>query len=258
MESLKQIARRTFRAAGLNVSRATPDRPHEEVREVVLPPDYAGVRSCAGYTPWNTDRAFREVYEMVCPFTLVDENRCFCLWSLVEQVAKLERGNILEVGVWRGGTGALIAEKARLCSVQGEVFLCDTFSGVVKAGNKDPHYSGGEHADTEIARVEDLLFGRMKLRNVKVLQGVFPDDTGHLVSDLSFRMCHVDVDVYQSAKDVVEWVWPRLETGGVIVFDDYGFDTCSGLRRYVDELLREKHNLGFYNLSGQAFVLKLA
>ena len=26
----------------------------------------------------------------------------------------------------------------------------------------------------------------------------------------TFRLCHIDVDVYQSAKDVFDWVWPRL------------------------------------------------
>ena len=32
-------------------------------------------------------------------------------------------------------------------------------------------------------------------------------------------LCHIDVDVYQSARDTVEWVEPRLTSGGAIVFD---------------------------------------
>jgi O-methyltransferase len=56
---------------------------------------------------------------------------------------------------------------------------------------------------------------------VQLLVGVFPEETGCLVEDRKFRFCHLDVDVYQSAADVVEWIWPRLVTGGLIVFDDY-------------------------------------
>lgn len=41
------------------------------------------------------------------------------------------------------------------------------------------------------------------------------------------------VDVYQSAKDIVEWAMPRLTRGGVVVFDDYGFRNCEGVTTLV-------------------------
>jgi O-methyltransferase len=58
------------------------------------------------------------------------------------------------------------------------------------------------------------------------------------VENLKFRLCHIDVDVYQSAKDVTEWIWERLVSGGIIVYDDYGGDTTPGIARYVDAQLR--------------------
>jgi hypothetical protein len=61
--------------------------------------------------------------------TLVDIYRCYELWTLVEQTSKLA-GGIMEVGVWRGGTGALIARKALIAGVEDPVYLCDTFQGV--------------------------------------------------------------------------------------------------------------------------------
>jgi O-methyltransferase len=42
----------------------------------------------------------------------------------------------------------------------------------------------------------------MNLDNVEILEGVFPDQTGHLVENEEFRFCHIDVDVYQSANDI--------------------------------------------------------
>ena len=65
------------------------------------------------------------------------------------------QGSILEVGVWRGGTGAILTKAAQANGKK--VFLADTFEGVVKAGSKDTSYKGGEHADTSEAMVKHLM-----------------------------------------------------------------------------------------------------
>ena len=71
-------------------------------------PDYEVVLPNATYSPWNLDRGFNAAYSKVQDATLVDKYRCFELWRLVEQSAKLETGALIEIGVWRGGTAALI------------------------------------------------------------------------------------------------------------------------------------------------------
>ena len=63
---------------------------------------------------------------------------------------------------------------------------------------------------------------------MRILEGIFPEETAHLIETGEFGLCHIDVDVYQSARDAAEWVWPRLQVGGVIVFDDYGFAKSGG------------------------------
>ena len=64
-------------------------------------------------------------------------------------------GHILEVGVWRGGTGCLLASLAQVINKNTAVFLCDTFKGIVKAGEQDG-YKAGELADTSKEVVEAL------------------------------------------------------------------------------------------------------
>ncbi len=164
---------------------------------------YAPVEPYATYSPWNGDAAFIETYARISSNTLVDRLRCFELWQLVKQSAKL-RGALLEVGVWRGGTGSLIAQAARSSEISDTVYLCDTFSGVVKAGIEDGSYVGGEHADTSMPTVQSLL-DSLHLTNVRMLQGIFPNDTAHQITEDTFRFCHIDVDVYQSAKEILEW-----------------------------------------------------
>lgn len=91
---------------------------------------YRPVRPHATYSPWIKDKLFQEMIHKIEGYTLVDNYRCFELWKLVEQSAKLQHGSILEIGVWRWGTGVLIAEQARNCGISEKVFLCDTFVGV--------------------------------------------------------------------------------------------------------------------------------
>lgn len=135
------------------------------------------------------------------------------------------------------------------------IFLADTFTGVVKASVKDIKYTGGEHADTSLNLVGNLIY-KQGLTNVIRLPSVFPDDTSHKVSGKILPL-HIDVDVYQSSKDIVEWCLPRLSVGGIIVFDDYGFFGCDGVTTYCEEL-KDNTNLSFvYNVNGHGIFVKL-
>jgi O-methyltransferase len=215
---------------------------------------YGPILSEATYSPWNKDTQFRPTYDAVKSHTLVDQYKCYELWTLIEMLSQCE-GHLIEIGVWRGGSGALIAKRAQLACIADTVYLCDTFSGVVKASQSDTTYVGGEHSDTSEQDVSALLKD-LGLSNVKILHGIFPDETGASVERLKFRFCHIDVDVYQSAKDIVEWVWPKLTVGGVIVYDDYGTETTAGVTRYVNEQAKMRDRLTVYNLNGHAITVK--
>lgn len=158
------------------------------------------------------------------------------------------------MGVWRGASGCLLAYRFQQDIPEANVFLADTFAGVVKAGPIDGGYVDGAHADS---KQEDVVNLARKLGvNIELLIGVFPDETGDAISKRCFRFCHIDVDIYQSAKDILEWVWPRLVVGGIVVFDDYGFTYCPGITRLVNELAYESDRLFIHNLNGHAIFVK--
>lgn len=207
-----------------------------------------------GYAPWALDNAFLYVWERASKNTLADIFRAYELYQLVRESRGVP-GDVLEVGVWRGGTGAVLAAATNRWRPESRVWLCDTFRGVVKTGEFDASYSGGEHADTTRERVEDLV-SALALRDVTILEGVFPDDTATRISDRRISLCHVDVDVYQSAMDVVAWVAARMKRGGIIVFDDYGFSSCKGITRCVDELRETGDWLYIHNLNKHAILIR--
>ncbi len=176
--------------------------------------------------------------------------------ELVEQSAKVS-GSSIEIGVWKGGTGCLIAKKMMESGIGEKIYLCDTFSGVVNAGEHDTFYKGGEHKDTSKETVEDLV-AKLGLNNVEILTGTFPEDTGALLVNETFRFCHIDVDVYKSCENIFGWLWPKLSIGGIVVFDDYGFKTCSGVNLFVNEQRLKKDMLVIYNLNGHAIIVKIS
>jgi O-methyltransferase len=205
----------------------------------------------ATYSPWLEDKAFQEWYVHAKPNTLVDEYRCYELWKIAGQAGS-RPGDILEVGVWRGGTGAIIAGAVKKSGKT--VYLADTFTGVVKVSGKDGVYRDGAHSDTSREIVEALL-QRANLTNSKILQGIFPDAFPDIATK-QFCFVHIDVDIYQSAKDVFEAVWPNMPAGGVVVFDDYGFPGCDGVTRLVNEL-SGSDKVVIHNLNGHAVVVKV-
>jgi O-methyltransferase len=223
-------------------------------REAVRSGAHEMAQPISTYAPWQADAEFQRVYQQVRKNTLVDIWRCYELWSLVGELRQIP-GAILEVGVWRGGSGALMASRAAALGIDDPVYLCDTWEGVVKTGAVDTYYRDGKHDDTSRQIVEQLV-GRLGLERVELLQGIFPDETAEPIADVKLRLCHVDVDVYQSAKDVFEWAWPRLASGGVAVFDDYGFPACPGVTKFVDEQRGREDRLVLHNLNGHGIVVK--
>ena len=215
---------------------------------------YEDVKCDDVLAPWILDQAFQEIHNRIENHTLVDLFRCYELTQLVREVTHVP-GDILEVGVWRGGTGVLLADAARKWKPQAHVWLCDTFAGVVKATSRDSQYTGGEHADTseDIVRTLALAEG---LDNITLLKGIFPDDTGAAISASQIALCHIDVDVYQSAAEIVAWVAPRLAPGAIMVFDDYGFSSCRGITQLVDELRETGEWIYIYNLNKHAILIK--
>jgi O-methyltransferase len=226
----------------------------------------------ATYAPWLQDQAFLETFGLIKGNTLVDFYRCYELWQLVRQLAHVD-GDILEVGVFRGGTGCLMARAAHYPDRTKHVYLCDTYEGIVKAGPEDSFFMGDELRNTSVKLVTALaaqlalrntsvelvkaLAEKLALSNVTILKGIFPDDTAAGIADKRFALCHIDVDVYRSAAETLDWVWPRLNVGGIVVFDDYGFSTCDGVTKLVNERMGQNVT-AIYNLNGHAIMVKVS
>lgn len=211
----------------------------------------------ANYLPWEDDQEFKKVFAAARTSTLIDTPRNYELWRLAKQVAH-KPGSAMEVGIFKGGSACVISTAlANSCNI----YLCDTFRGVVKAEYEaDPCYKGGEHSFNDKNHILQLITSQAgTIENIKILDGIFPEDTADQIpADEQFKFAHIDVDVYRGTKDIVNWLWPRLVIGGIIVIDDYGLWQCGGIALAVNELLYQQDKIIIYNLNGQATIIKVS
>ena len=76
------------------------------------------------------------------------------------------------------------------------------------------------------------------------------------ISERRFSFVHVDVDLFQPTLDSIRFFYERTNTGGIILCDDYGFATCPGATRAVDEFLADKPEKMISLSGGSGFLIK--
>jgi O-methyltransferase len=90
--------------------------------------------------------------------------------------------------------------------------------------------------------------------DVMFYKGLIPKTFPNNHEQIAFA--HVDVDIYQSVLDCCEYITPRLSEKGIIVFDDYGFSSCPGAKKAVDEYYEDRDEWLYILKTKQAVISK--
>lgn len=203
------------------------------------------------YSPWlDQEGEFGAYYRVVEPRTVVTADRCYVLYRLLLQSLSVE-GDVWECGVFHGGTAALMAAVLGDRQASKKLYLFDTFEGMPETGAEDLH-AKGNFSDTSVEAVAQFV-GHADFCVIR--KGFIPQTFAGLEA-ARIALAHVDVDIYRSVKDCLEFIWPRLARGGFIVCDDYGFPSCPGARAAVDEFFAGKAAFPLCLPTGQALVFK--
>lgn len=190
---------------------------------------------------------FNALYEQIREYTLVSKNRLFMIYQLLKFSADLE-GDVAEVGVYKGGTAKLIAKTALLKSCH----LFDTFSGMPAICTEVDIHRENDFGDVSLKSVKSFL---RDCPNVSFYPGIFPD-TASLIKDKKFSFVYIDVDIYKSMKDCLEFFYDRVVSRGVIVIDDYGAPACPGVKKAVSEFLLDKREYPIVTTGIQCAIIK--
>jgi len=140
-------------------------------------------------------------------------------------------GAAIEVGVWKGGLAVYLAE----AMPERKLYLADTYKGIPYI---EPDEGGchqvGSFSDTSADSVRAIF---AHLPNVVILEGIFPDAFRELLDKEVFAVVHLDVDVYRSYKEALEFIYPRTVEGGLIMLDDYEITAAPGCKKACDEFM---------------------
>lgn len=203
---------------------------------------------------WHRDPDFvayyrRYVLEQGRPENWHSADRKYFMRSLLKLVVPVA-GDMAECGVYRGATARLMA----LGAGEGRTLhLFDSFEGLSAPEAQDGRYWQEHDLTTSSEPVREAL---ADLPVAYELHAGWIPDRFHDVADRRFSFVHIDVDLYQPTLDALHFFYPRLEAGGLLLLDDYGFTTCPGATQAVDEWASTVSNPVIEVPTGQAFVLK--
>lgn len=156
------------------------------------------------------------------------------LIELARQTLSLE-GDYWECGVYNGGSASMIHDAI---PSDRKLVLFDSFEGLPQETEHDNFHKKGDFNDVDFERVKEYFSTRS---NVTIVKGFVPE-TFSGFTDSKICFLHLDLDLYEGYKYTLEFVWPRLVNGGIIVLDDYNASTCAGARKATDEFV-ELHGL---------------
>jgi O-methyltransferase len=161
--------------------------------------------------------------------SLLSAFELFYLYSLSRAQAAAP-GVFAEVGVYQGGSAKLICQAKGNKSLR----LFDTFEGLPQPSDHDRGvHKKGQYA-CPMEAVQSYLSGYL---NVTFHKGTFPDSVKNLEEE-SYSFVHFDVDLYAGTLACLEYFYPRMAPGGMMLSHDY--DLLAGVQQAFQEFFANK------------------
>jgi O-methyltransferase len=192
-------------------------------------------------------------YQAVADRTMVWPSNVIQAVRAAEYIVKYGvSGSIVECGVWRGGViMAVLRAMLRLGDRARDVFLYDTYAGLPPPGDNDIGFDGRDPgaiwrthqvdesgSDWCRASLEDVREGINSVgypaTRIHFVKGRVEETIPRTIPE-KIAFLRLDTDWYESTRHEMEFLFPRLSKGGVLIVDDYG--TWTGARKAVDEYL---------------------
>ncbi len=215
---------------------------------------------------YETENDYHRLYNIGLKKTQMTDNpmrrmRFYTILQAVRNVANVE-GDACEAGCFRGLSAWLAAGEFQRLGRKLTFHICDSFEGLSEASELDaplfPKKNPQQGGSSKFACDQEQVSANLSEYDfIKYHKGWIPAQFSNL-SDLNFCYVHIDVDLYEPTRDSMEFFWPRLNRGGVVLLDDYGTTRYPGARRAIDEYFGKQSNYRLFEQpSGQAIAIKI-
>jgi hypothetical protein len=198
---------------------------------------------------------FAAAYARCRAFTMTSPERMFAQYMAVRHVVRYGiPGDVVECGVWKGGSSMMAAlALIELGDTTRDLWLYDTFEGMAAPTARDVSTHTGEVAVESYGGyvkdgVVDWCFSPIDEVRRNVASTGYPAERIHFVRGKvedtipasipgRIALLRLDTDWYESTWHEMVHLYPRLEPGGVLIVDDYGY--WEGAREATDAYLAE-------------------
>ena len=178
--------------------------------------------------------------------SLLSGNEAFTLYSLARAQSGFD-GDMAEVGVYEGCSAKIIST----ASGGRPLHLFDTFAGLPDPDTDEQDRMSAGHYAASLAGVQAYLSGQPRLT---YYPGLFPETAGP-ASDRRFSFVHLDVDLKSSTLACLDFFYPRMVAGGVIMTHDYSY--LDGVREAFAEFFATRRERPIELPTSQAMLVKL-
>lgn len=175
--------------------------------------------------------------------------RALTLYEFYKQTLGVA-GHIAEVGVHKGFGSILFGKLIHLFESHSLTMVhgFDWFRGIEPETDSALQIPGGDASDESMLRELiglQNLDGTIKIHNLDVRTDLpkFFEEHPHL----RFRLVFLDSGTYSVTKSSIEELWPRLNVGGVMIFDQYNSEVAPGETLAIHELLPNEKICNFVN-----------
>lgn len=196
------------------------------------------------------------------PYTMTSNERLVSLLRSIDYIDQNNiQGDIVECGVWRGGSMVAACTKLmKLGKTNRKIFLFDTFEGMPPPSNNDKQFDGLEAAQFLtineqgqkigaywcIADLEDVqrnISGTgYPSENVVYIKGKVEDTLpDNRIGEIA--LLRLDTDWLESTYHELQCLYDQVVPGGIIIIDDYGH--WQGAKKAVDTFLQERNIKSF-------------
>ncbi len=160
------------------------------------------------------------------------------------------RGEIMEFGIFKGNSFFRWIKFRDLLeqTASRKIIGFDVFGDFPEANFKDDkekrddfvaETNGGKSISYE--EITDLLAKQNLNKNVEIIKGdilITLDQYLGKNPHLKLSLLHIDVDLYEPSKLILEKLYSRVTKGGIIILDDYG--AFAGTNKAVDDFFENK------------------
>lgn len=203
---------------------------------------------------WNNDKEFLSTYSLIKDRTLVRIDRSYALYQFAKSASVL-KGDIAQVGVYRGGTAKMLA--SLFVGSSKRFYLFDTFEGLPEASQEDglKNVEGNGKREFNDVDFNEIRSYFSDIQNIEFKKGLFPE-TAKGLEDKRFCFVYLDADLYSSTRDGLSFFYSRMIPGGVIMFDDYETNTWPGVAKAVREFCDKENIYPVRTASCQGMIVK--